>query len=443
MTRQQRLTIVAAVIGNGLEWYNFMLYGVFAAVIAHLYFPTKSGLTSLLLSLGTFGVGFFMRPVGGVLLGIYSDKVGRKQALAMTIMLMCIGTLLIAVTPTYATIGLAAPLLLVLARLLQGFSTGGEMGNATAYMRDYAPPERRAHFFSWVYASSGLFIGLGLAVGTIFSAIFSHDALYAWGCMVRGWWTRIPDPPASQQTSQVEGRPLQHVLTHHLKESFATGALFVTSTICTYVLAVYTPVYTVHTLKLPQIDGFFATMLGTLIIGCLTPVVGHYVDRYGPKLFLRVSAALLIILAWPMFTYANTSPSFGGPGLPDCVRRGGGRLPGCHPDRNRSDVPVTHPGHRPFSRRQHRCRRLWRFGRLHHHVADRDYRQPHGARGVSDDRRGRRALGNDGDPRRGGPRHARRDGGRLVMRPLDQASLPTYFSNKPQGSSPILPRHVA
>ena len=171
MTRQQRLTIVAAVIGNGLEWYNFMLYGVFAAVIAHLYFPTKSGLTSLLLSLGTFGVGFFMRPVGGVLLGIYSDKVGRKQALAMTIMLMCIGTLLIAVTPTYATIGLAAPLLLVLARLLQGFSTGGEMGNATAYMRDYAPPERRAHFFSWVYASSGLFIGLGLAVGTIFSAI--------------------------------------------------------------------------------------------------------------------------------------------------------------------------------------------------------------------------------------------------------------------------------
>ena len=307
MTRQQRLTIVAAVIGNGLEWYNFMLYGVFAAVIAHLYFPTKSGLTSLLLSLGTFGVGFFMRPVGGVLLGIYSDKVGRKQALAMTIMLMCIGTLLIAVTPTYATIGLAAPLLLVLARLLQGFSTGGEMGNATAYMRDYAPPERRAHFFSWVYASSGLFIGLGLAVGTIFSAIFSHDTLSAWGCS-----TRIPDPPASQQTSQVEGRPLQHMLTHHLKESFATGALFVTSTICTYVLAVYTPVYTVHTLKLPQIDGFFATMLGTLIIGCLTPVVGHYVDRYGPKLFLRVSAALLIILAWPMFTYANTSPSFGG-----------------------------------------------------------------------------------------------------------------------------------
>lgn len=324
MTRQQRLTIVAAVIGNGLEWYNFMLYGVFAAVIAHLYFPTRSGLTSLLLSLGTFGVGFFMRPVGGVLLGVYSDKVGRKQALAMTIMLMCIGTLLIAVTPTYATIGLAAPLLLVLARLLQGFSTGGEMGNATAYMRDYAPPERRAHFFSWVYASSGLFIGLGLAVGTIFSAIFSHDALYAWGWRIPfllgliigpvGYImrTRIPDPPVSQQTSQVEGRPLQHVLTHHLKELFATGALFVTSTICTYVLAVYTPVYTVHTLKLPQIDGFFATMLGTLIIGCLTPVVGHYVDRYGPKLFLRVSAALLIILAWPMFTYVNTSPSFGG-----------------------------------------------------------------------------------------------------------------------------------
>ncbi|HEY6432891.1 MAG TPA: MFS transporter [Acetobacteraceae bacterium] len=324
MTRLQKITILAAVIGNGLEWYNFMLYGVFAAVIARLYFPTENPLTSLLLSLATFGAGFFMRPLGGILLGIYSDRVGRKPALGLTIMLMCIGTVIIAVTPTYATIGLAAPLLLVLARLLQGFSTGGEMGNATAYMRDYAPPERRAYFFSWVYASSGLFIGLGLAVGTLVSALFSHDALYAWGWRIPfvlglvigpvGYVmrTRIPEPPAMLRSEQRHGRPLQHVLTHHLREAFATGALFVLSTICTYVLLVYTPIYTVHTLKLPQIDGFYATILGTVCIGVLTPVVGRLVDRFGPKPFLRGSALLLIVLAWPMFSYVNAGPTFAG-----------------------------------------------------------------------------------------------------------------------------------
>ena len=134
--------VAAAVIGNGLEWYNFMLYGVFAAIIAKLYFPVANPLTSLLLSLGTFSVGFFMRPLGGTLLGMYSDKMGRKAALSLTIMLMCIGTAMIALMPTYAQIGVAAPLLLLLARLVQGFSTGGEMGSATAFMREYAPAGR-------------------------------------------------------------------------------------------------------------------------------------------------------------------------------------------------------------------------------------------------------------------------------------------------------------
>jgi MHS family proline/betaine transporter-like MFS transporter len=136
------LAVLAAAIGNGLEWYNFMPYGLFAAVIARLFFPSANPLTSLLLSLGTFAVGFFMRPLGGTLLGIYSDRKGRKAALSLTIMLMCIGTAMIALMPPYARIGIAAPLLLMVARLLQGFSTGGEMGNATAFMREYAPAGR-------------------------------------------------------------------------------------------------------------------------------------------------------------------------------------------------------------------------------------------------------------------------------------------------------------
>ncbi len=320
------LAIAAAVVGNGLEWYNFILYGVFAAVIARHFFPTGNPLSSLLLSLATFGVGFFMRPVGGVMLSIYSDRVGRKPALSLTIMLMCIGTAMIALMPTYASIGIAAPVLLVLARLMQGFSTGGEMGNATAFMREYAPADKRCFYYSWVYASSGLFIALGLLVGTLTSAAFSPGALDAWGWRVPfllglligpvGYVlrTRVPDPPASQRTTDPSGTPLREVLARYPLQAFATGALIVLSTTCTYVLIVYTPVYTVRTLGLPQSYGFAATIAGTIVAGLLTPVVGRLVDRFGPRPFLRGASAAFFVLAYPMFAYVNRAPS-----LPDLL----------------------------------------------------------------------------------------------------------------------------
>jgi MHS family proline/betaine transporter-like MFS transporter len=313
--------VIAAVAGNGLEWYNFMLYGVFAAIIAKLYFPVSDQLTSLLLSLGTFAVGFFMRPLGGALLGMYSDKMGRKAALSLTIMLMCIGTAMIALMPTYAQIGIAAPLLLLLARLLQGFSTGGEMGNATAFMREYAPPGRTGFYVSWVYASSSLFIALGSAVGAIVSHGFSPADLEAWGWRVPfllglligpiGYLlrTRIADPPAHRQTHEPGGTPFRDVMTRHPKEALASGALITLSTICTYTLLIYTPIYTVRSLHLPQSAGFTATMVGTITAGALIPVVGHFVDRVGARVLLRVAPVLMIVLAYPMFALINAFPS--------------------------------------------------------------------------------------------------------------------------------------
>ena len=140
LARQRRHAIVATVIGNGLEWFDFTVYSFFAAIIAKQFFPTGDDLSSFLLAVATFGVGFFMRPVGGIVLGIYSDRVGRKAALSLTILLMAAGTAMIGLAPTYDQIGLAAPLIIVLARLLQGFSAGGEMGGATAFLTEYAPP---------------------------------------------------------------------------------------------------------------------------------------------------------------------------------------------------------------------------------------------------------------------------------------------------------------
>lgn len=313
--------IMAAVVGNGLEWYNFMLYGVFASIIAKLYFPAVQPLTSLLLSLGTFSVGFFMRPLGGTLLGMYSDRMGRKAALSLTIMLMCIGTAMIALMPTYAQIGVAAPLLLLVARLMQGFSTGGEMGNATAFMREYAPDGRSGYYVSWVYASSSLFIALGSAVGTIVSHAFSPDALETWGWRVPFLFglligpvgyllrSRIADPPEHRRTHERGGTPFRDVITKHPGEALASGALITLSTICTYTLFIYTPVYSVRVLHLPQSAGFTATMVGTVTAGIMIPVVGHFVDRIGAKLLLRLAPVLLIVLAYPMFALINAMPS--------------------------------------------------------------------------------------------------------------------------------------
>lgn len=139
--QQRRRAIIATVIGNGLEWFDFTVYSFFAVIIAKLFFPTGNELTSVLLTVATFGVGFFMRPVGGIVLGVYADKVGRKAALSLTILLMAFGTALIGLAPTYERAGIAAPMLIVVARLLQGFSAGGEMGGATAFLTEYAPPE--------------------------------------------------------------------------------------------------------------------------------------------------------------------------------------------------------------------------------------------------------------------------------------------------------------
>ena len=143
------LQVAAAVIGNALEWYDFIVFGFFAVIIARLFFPAESQYASLLLTTATFGVGFFMRPVGGILIGIYADRRGRKASLLLIIGLMTLAIAMIGFAPTYAAIGIAAPLLIVLARLLQGFSAGGEFASSTAFLVESAPAHRRGFYGSW------------------------------------------------------------------------------------------------------------------------------------------------------------------------------------------------------------------------------------------------------------------------------------------------------
>src|ERR1700722_17058356 len=147
--------ILAATIGNVLEWFDFLVYGYFAVTIAEVFFPTGNSTVSLLITFGTFGLSYLVRPLGAVIVGTYTDRAGRKAGLTLSIGLMMIGTTLMLVTPGYATIGLAAPLIIMLARLLQGFSVGGELGSAVAFLSEHGA-RRKGYTASWQWASTGI-----------------------------------------------------------------------------------------------------------------------------------------------------------------------------------------------------------------------------------------------------------------------------------------------
>jgi MFS family permease len=176
--------IAAAVIGNALEWYDFIVFGFFTVIISRLFFPADSQYASLLLTTATLGVGFFMRPVGGVVLGIYADRRGRKAALLMVIALMTVAIALIGFAPTYAAIGVAAPLLIVLARLLQGFSAGGEFASATSFLVESAPAHRRGFYGSWQMVGQGLSVLIASLLGAFLTRTLAPETLESWGWRV-------------------------------------------------------------------------------------------------------------------------------------------------------------------------------------------------------------------------------------------------------------------
>ena len=181
--------IAACTVGNALEFYDFVIFSFFAGTIGALFFPAQDATVQLLLSFATYGVGFFMRPVGGVILGAYADRKGRKTATVLTLFLMAAGTAAIGLAPTYAQIGVAGPLIVVLARLLQGFSAGGEVGASTTLLAESAPPNERGYYGSWQLASQGLAILIAAGMAWAVSYALTPDQVKAWG------W-RVPCRPA-------------------------------------------------------------------------------------------------------------------------------------------------------------------------------------------------------------------------------------------------------
>src|SRR5438552_5187670 len=201
-----RRLIVAATIGNIFEWFDFVVYGFFAVTIAEVFFPAGNPTVSLLVTFGAFGLAYIIRPLGAIVVGGYTDRAGRKAGLLLSMALMMIGTTLMAVTPGYATIGLAAPIIITLARLLQGFSVGGEFGSAVTFLAEHGGG-RRGFSASWQFATGGIITVLASLFGVGLTSLLTHDQLVDWGWRIPYFFGMLLGPAGLYVRSSVVDTP--------------------------------------------------------------------------------------------------------------------------------------------------------------------------------------------------------------------------------------------
>jgi len=298
--------IVAATIGNALEFYDFLIYALFAVQIGRAFFPTTSSYVSLMLSLATFGAGFLTRPLGAIVFGTYADKAGRRPAMVLSLSIIGFSMVMLACIPPYAVIGVAAPVLALIARLTQGFSLGGEVGANSAFLVEAAPPDRRAEVVSWQGVSQAIALVLGSLVGTVLATFLSPAALDSYGWRIAlligaaivpcGYWLRrnlaetLHQEAAEYSRSATAVGPaaaaigagrLELAWRHWKTMVFGLMAI-AAGTVGTYIF-VYVATYAQTTLHLPPRAGFLASLAGYGVeIPCIL-LGGRLSDRYGRK----------------------------------------------------------------------------------------------------------------------------------------------------------------
>jgi MHS family proline/betaine transporter-like MFS transporter len=320
LPRQESLTkvIVAATVGNVLEWFDFLVYGYFAVTIAEVFFPAQNATVSLLVTFGTFGLSYLMRPLGAAVIGTYTDRHGRKAGLTLSIALMMIGTTLMVVTPGYATIGLAAPVIIMFARILQGFSVGGEFGSAVAFLVEHGGG-RRGYSASWQWASTGLVSIVVALFGIVLTTKLSHDELVDWGWRIPYVFGLLVGPAGLYIRSKVveteefaeakpHGLPIGTLLsTQPLQVLLALGASVVSN--ASYYLLLYIPTYAVKTLHLHPSTGFIATLVGGAVLTVFSLLAGHWSDKTGRPRIMLWTALLFLVTSYPVFWLMVAYPS--------------------------------------------------------------------------------------------------------------------------------------
>jgi MHS family proline/betaine transporter-like MFS transporter len=314
------LTITAVAIGNALEWFDIVVYGFLAGTMAKLFFPSNDPETSLLITLGTFGLTFLMRPLGSLFLGAYADRAGRKRAMTLAIVLMLIGTFILAVTPTYAMIGRTASIIVLSARLLQGFSAGGEFGSSTAFLAEL-DPKKSGFYASWQPASQGLMSLMGSGFGVFLSVGLSQAQVMAWGWRTPFIFGLLVGPVAVYIRSQLhESRALSfeddrqktqlNVFRQQKWRILISIGMVVLATVSSYTM-LYIPIFANRRLGIAGGGGFTSTLIFGALELCLCPLFGLLSDRIGRLPIMAAAAGLMFVGVIPLFALLAAAPSFG------------------------------------------------------------------------------------------------------------------------------------
>lgn len=315
---RQGRTILAGVIGNVLEWYDFALFGFLAPVLAPQFFPTESTVASLLSSFGVFAIGFLMRPIGGVLFGHLGDRVGRKTALQWSVLLMAVPTTLLGLLPTYEQIGLAAPLIMTVLRMMQGLSVGGEFIGSMSFLGEHAPAARRGYLGSWVTFSGGLGNMLGSGVAALLTNLMSPEALHSWGWRLPflagigvglvGLWLRqgIDETPTFKHAVEAGERvaiPALVALRENRLAMLITVGLALSLSVGFYLPWVWLTTWlsTLNTPPLPLPTALTINTCAMTVMLLLTPLAGALSDRLGRRPVIVAGAGGMAFMAYPVF----------------------------------------------------------------------------------------------------------------------------------------------
>lgn len=316
MTPAQRRAVVAGAIGNTVEWVDWAVYATFASLFSGQFFPSHNPTASLLSTLVVFAVGFLMRPIGGAILGAYADRHGRKKAMTMTITMMAGAALVIAICPGYRTIGVAAPIILVLARLVQGFSAGGEFGTSSAFLVESAAPRRRAFAGSWQQVSVGGGTLLASLLGNVLTSTLDNAALQSWGWRIAfafggllglvGLWLRlsVQEPESFTRLADTGGRkrnPLRSMLVEHPGAALRVFGITIAGTLIYYLWVSYMPSYAHVITGISLQRALLANSIALTVFLVLLPFGGLLSDRVGRKPTLLAFAVGFLVLAWPLY----------------------------------------------------------------------------------------------------------------------------------------------
>src|SRR5229473_240027 len=316
-------SVIRVSSGNFLEMYDFMVFGYYATAIGKAFFPSGNPFVSLMLSLMTFGAGFLMRPLGAIVLGAYTDRHGRRAGLLLTLGLMSVGIFSIACVPGYTTIGLFAPLLVLIGRLLQGFSAGMELGGVSVYLSEIATPGDKGFYVSWQSGSQQVAVMFAALVGVVLNSKLPPEKMTAWGwrvplllgCVIIPFLFRLRR--SLQETDEFiarKHRPNIQQILHSLTASWRIviiGTMLVTmTTVSFYMITAYTPTFGSSVLHLASMD----TLIVTLCVGASNlfwlPIMGSLSDRVGRRPLLFVCTTLMLVTAYPVMLWLVREPSF-------------------------------------------------------------------------------------------------------------------------------------